>query len=380
MVENADRLGREVFGPGAARSWPSGTRSSARCAGRAPSGRSSSCATGRPASRSCRTTPPAPRTPRWPRCRGVPRRGLLPFVNGSRTHVVPALNITDEEARYGLALLDEALAEVEARALSPPPDPDGARRDQVAGPAPARRRTRRDLRQVDDGRAQLRHDDGRRDRPGLSVAGSSAARPRCRGRCAAAGRPRRPGRAARPAAVKSGSRRAGPAAAGTGRCRRPVDARPASLDHDHPAQRRPAGCAPPGRPGRSPAGSPRRLAGRRTVAAGTAAAISSAACTRSPATPQRRLRRSGELERLVGGLRRRPRARRPRHASRRAARERRDDVRRRPRAWPGAGRRAHERDGERDGPADERVLPPARRTRRPAAAAPRRTRPAAPPG
>src|SRR4051812_34719198 len=42
------------------------------------------------------------------------RRGLLPFVNGSRTHVVPALNIPDEEARYGLALLDEALGEVEA--------------------------------------------------------------------------------------------------------------------------------------------------------------------------------------------------------------------------------------------------------------------------
>jgi taurine--2-oxoglutarate transaminase len=42
------------------------------------------------------------------------RRGLLPFVNGSRTHVVPALNITDDEARYGLALLDEALAEVAA--------------------------------------------------------------------------------------------------------------------------------------------------------------------------------------------------------------------------------------------------------------------------
>jgi taurine--2-oxoglutarate transaminase len=41
------------------------------------------------------------------------RLGLLPFVNGSRTHVVPPLNITDEEARYGLALLDEALTELE---------------------------------------------------------------------------------------------------------------------------------------------------------------------------------------------------------------------------------------------------------------------------
>jgi taurine--2-oxoglutarate transaminase len=43
------------------------------------------------------------------------RRGLLPFVNGSRIHVVPPLTITDEEARYGMALLDEALGEVEAR-------------------------------------------------------------------------------------------------------------------------------------------------------------------------------------------------------------------------------------------------------------------------
>jgi taurine--2-oxoglutarate transaminase len=42
------------------------------------------------------------------------RRGLLPFVNGSRTHVVPALNVTDDEARYGLALLEEALDEVAA--------------------------------------------------------------------------------------------------------------------------------------------------------------------------------------------------------------------------------------------------------------------------
>lgn len=42
-------------------------------------------------------------------------RGLLPFVNGNRTHIVPALTITEEEARYGLALLDEALGEIESR-------------------------------------------------------------------------------------------------------------------------------------------------------------------------------------------------------------------------------------------------------------------------
>jgi len=42
------------------------------------------------------------------------RLGLLPFIHMNRTHVVPALNIPDEEARYGLELLDIALTEVEA--------------------------------------------------------------------------------------------------------------------------------------------------------------------------------------------------------------------------------------------------------------------------
>ena len=42
------------------------------------------------------------------------RLGLLPFIHMNRTHVVPALNIPDEEARYGLELLDLALTEVEA--------------------------------------------------------------------------------------------------------------------------------------------------------------------------------------------------------------------------------------------------------------------------
>jgi taurine--2-oxoglutarate transaminase len=42
------------------------------------------------------------------------RLGLLPFVNGSRTHVVPAMTITEEELRYGLALLEAALDEVAA--------------------------------------------------------------------------------------------------------------------------------------------------------------------------------------------------------------------------------------------------------------------------
>jgi len=59
--------------------------------------------------------PPGRRTRRWPRWPPpAGARGLVPFINGSRTHVVPPLNITDEEARYGLALLGEALAEVAA--------------------------------------------------------------------------------------------------------------------------------------------------------------------------------------------------------------------------------------------------------------------------
>lgn len=39
-------------------------------------------------------------------------RGLLPFVNGSRTHVVPPCTMSDDEARWGLAQLDAALGEV----------------------------------------------------------------------------------------------------------------------------------------------------------------------------------------------------------------------------------------------------------------------------
>jgi taurine--2-oxoglutarate transaminase len=39
------------------------------------------------------------------------RRGLLPFVNMNRLHVVPPCTVTDDEARLGLALLDDALTE-----------------------------------------------------------------------------------------------------------------------------------------------------------------------------------------------------------------------------------------------------------------------------
>jgi taurine--2-oxoglutarate transaminase len=44
-------------------------------------------------------------------------RGLLPFTNMSRLHVVPPCNVTEDEAVLGLSLLDEALSEVEAKHL-----------------------------------------------------------------------------------------------------------------------------------------------------------------------------------------------------------------------------------------------------------------------
>jgi taurine--2-oxoglutarate transaminase len=37
-------------------------------------------------------------------------RGLMPFVNYNRLHVVPPCTVTESEAKEGLAILDEALA------------------------------------------------------------------------------------------------------------------------------------------------------------------------------------------------------------------------------------------------------------------------------
>jgi taurine---2-oxoglutarate transaminase len=37
------------------------------------------------------------------------QRGVWPFVNMNRTHVVPPCVITESEAKEGLAVLDEAL-------------------------------------------------------------------------------------------------------------------------------------------------------------------------------------------------------------------------------------------------------------------------------
>jgi taurine--2-oxoglutarate transaminase len=113
IVENADRLGREVFGPAltalAARHDIVGE---VRGAGAFWALELVRDKTSReplvPYIAAGEAN--APMVALAAECRS---RGLLPFVNGSRTHVVPALNITDEEARYGLALLDEALTAVE---------------------------------------------------------------------------------------------------------------------------------------------------------------------------------------------------------------------------------------------------------------------------
>ena len=41
-------------------------------------------------------------------------RGLMPFVNFNRMHVVPPCTITEDEARAGLAILDEAFGEIDS--------------------------------------------------------------------------------------------------------------------------------------------------------------------------------------------------------------------------------------------------------------------------
>ena len=43
-------------------------------------------------------------------------RGMLPFSNFNRIHVVPPLNVSEGEAREGIGILDEALTEVAASA------------------------------------------------------------------------------------------------------------------------------------------------------------------------------------------------------------------------------------------------------------------------
>ena len=86
--------------PGAGRHGRRATRRSARCAASACSGPSSSSATARPASRSCRTTPPAPAAaPMGELAAACKQRGVWPFTHFNRLHVVPPLTISDEDMR-----------------------------------------------------------------------------------------------------------------------------------------------------------------------------------------------------------------------------------------------------------------------------------------
>jgi len=46
------------------------------------------------------------------------KRGLLPFVTGNRVHMVPPCNVTETEAKEGIAILDEALSTIDHLAAS----------------------------------------------------------------------------------------------------------------------------------------------------------------------------------------------------------------------------------------------------------------------
>jgi taurine--2-oxoglutarate transaminase len=111
LVENAARLGREVFGPGLREI--AGRRSTVGEVRGTGAFWALELVTDRETRRPVAPlgSPGSPMGALGAACR---KRGLLPFITANRTHVVPALNITDDEARYGLALLDEALAEFEA--------------------------------------------------------------------------------------------------------------------------------------------------------------------------------------------------------------------------------------------------------------------------
>lgn len=111
MVENADRLGREVFGPGLE-----------RIAQRHPSVgeiRGLGCFWAVELVKNRETREPmAPyggSSPEMNELIGeVKRLGMLPFANYNRIHVAPPLNITREQAEEGLDILDRALAVADA--------------------------------------------------------------------------------------------------------------------------------------------------------------------------------------------------------------------------------------------------------------------------
>ena len=115
IVENAARLGDEVFGPGLAE-IAARHAVSARSAASVRSGRSTSSPTRTPGSRWRRTAEPAPAMNAV--VAACKQGGLLPFANFNRIHVVPPCTMSDEEAREGLAILDEALKAGDSHAVA----------------------------------------------------------------------------------------------------------------------------------------------------------------------------------------------------------------------------------------------------------------------
>lgn len=101
IVENADRLGREVLGPGLAE-----IADRHACVGDVR-GVGAFWALDLVTDRDTKAMlSPAQLNEVVAACKSA---GLLPFANTNRIHVVPPCTISDDEAREGLAILDEAL-------------------------------------------------------------------------------------------------------------------------------------------------------------------------------------------------------------------------------------------------------------------------------
>jgi len=111
VVENADRLGREVFGPALAE-----LAERHPCIGEAR-GLGVFWALELVSDRATRAplAPYGSSSPAMDSILGACRKaGLIVFNNFNRIHLVPPLNITDEDARRGIAVLDDALTHGDA--------------------------------------------------------------------------------------------------------------------------------------------------------------------------------------------------------------------------------------------------------------------------
>lgn len=110
IVENADRLGREIFGPGLAE-----IAQRHACVGEVR-GVGAFWALDLVADRGSRELlSPAALGEVVGACKAA---GMLPFSNTNRIHLVPPCTMSDEEAREGLAILDDALKAGDVHAQS----------------------------------------------------------------------------------------------------------------------------------------------------------------------------------------------------------------------------------------------------------------------